>query len=89
MLLGVEYVDAVLRQLIKKHCGTDAEAHRCVYHEEHASAWKSGPSPAGRHNALLARLWFAQHGCDDLDPFGAAQAERLRVKRGTPNYLRA
>lgn len=87
MLMGAEYVDAVLRQLIKKHCGTLAEGHLLVFHEMHDSAWKGDRhSPAALYNARLARAWFKAHGCDDLDPFGVAAAERIRAQRGTPLY---
>lgn len=82
MLAGAEYVDCVLRQLIKQVCGTGAEVHRAVYHEKHASAWERDRHCASnRYNRLLAEAWFAQHGTDDLDPFGPVEAERIRARR--------
>lgn len=88
MLLGAEFVDAVLRQLIKKHAGPSAEIHHCVYHERHDSYWwKHKQAPANRYNAKLAAGWFAQEGSDDLDPFSPAEAARirsLRAKTTTP-----
>jgi hypothetical protein len=88
MLMGAEYVDAVLRQLIKRHAHPQAELHLAVYHEQHANAWsRDRHSAANLHNARLARAWFAQHGCDDLDPFDPNAAQSIRSKRGTPLYL--
>ena len=80
MILGAEFVDAVLRQLIKFNGGT--ELHRCVYHERHTSQWQLQPrNKANLHNKRLAAAWFKKHGNDDLDPFGDKEAERIRRNR--------
>lgn len=83
MLMGAEFVDSVLRQLIKKHGGT--ELHRVVYHERHTSYWERPAhritNPANAHNRALARAWFKANGTDDLDPFTPKQAERIRRQR--------
>lgn len=80
MLIGCEFVDAVLRQLIKFNGGT--ELHQCVYHEKHPADWKNDKgSPAKLHNVTMARAWFALHKCDDLDPFGERQANTIRQLR--------
>lgn len=88
MLMGAEYVDAVLRQLIKLRAHPTSELHLAVYHEQHPNEWsRNRMSPANLHNARLARAWFARNQCDDLDPFDAQAAARIRSTRGTPLYL--
>lgn len=87
MLIGAEYVDCLLRQLIKQVCGKDAEVHLAVFHQYHESYWETHRNnPANRHNAALAADWFRAHQCDDLDPFGPGQADRIRAKRRRPIY---
>jgi|APTNR8051073442_1049403.scaffolds.fasta_scaffold00075_24 hypothetical protein len=82
LIAGAEFVDCVLRQLIKKHCGNDAEIHAAVYHEKHVSVWvQDRNSPSNLHNQKLAAAWFLTNGTDDLDPFGPAEAARIRAKR--------
>lgn len=73
MLLGAEYVDCVLRQLIKKHGG--AELVHAIYHERHASAWErpglrqvDGANCWNRKHALR---WFEENGTNDRDPWDA------------------
>lgn len=82
MLMGAEFVDAVLRQLIKETAGVDAEVHHAVYHEKHDNNWSREPHSAeALHNARLAQAWFAERGTDDLDPFSPTEASRIRAKR--------
>lgn len=82
MITGAEFVDAVLRQLIKMRASTTAEIHAAVYHEKHVSHWeRNRNSPAQLHNRELAEKWFKRYGTDDLDPFGKKQAAVIRAKR--------
>lgn len=83
MIVGAEYVDCVLRQLIKLRAHPEAEIHGAVFHEKHESAWtKERRSPSNQHNKALALAWFAQHGTDDLDPFSPEAAQAIRLRRG-------
>lgn len=82
MITGAEFVDAVLRQLIKQRAAPTAEIHAAVYHEKHVSHWERNRNSAAQvHNRLLAEAWFRKHGTDDLDPFGPKQAARIRAGR--------
>lgn len=82
MIVGAEYVDCVLRQLIKTYAHVEAEIHCAVYHEKHDSAWtKDRRSPSNQHNSRLAQAWFAARGTDDLDPFAPAVAQQIRAQR--------
>lgn len=71
MVLGREFWDCVLRQLIKKHGGD--EVHRAVWHEKHPSLWDRPENrqnlPGNQHNRALATRWFAENHSDDRDPY--------------------
>ena len=71
MVLGREFWDCVLRQLMKKHDGR--EVLRAVWHEKHASAWEQPGNreflPGNVHNRGLANWWFAQGKSDQNDPW--------------------
>jgi hypothetical protein len=65
MVLGREAWDMVLRNLIKKTCGLEAELHGVIWHERHPSPWEQQKDSAGnRHNRALAREWIDKHGGD-------------------------
>jgi hypothetical protein len=71
MVLGREYWDAVLRQIMKRSGGQDIPFS--VWHEKHPNGWEH-PSlretlPGNVHNRDLARAWFAHNGSDANDPF--------------------
>jgi hypothetical protein len=90
MLVGAEFVDCVLRQLIKKVCGKEAEVHHAVYHEKHLSHWEQQRGNAANlHNQALAQRWFSERGTDDLDPFSPEEAERIRQRRRLRQTQRA
>lgn len=71
MVLGREYWDAVLRQLMKKSGGTGIPF--AVWHEKHESEWDRphlrGTLPGNIHNGLLATRWFAERHSDANDPY--------------------
>jgi hypothetical protein len=70
MLVGREFWDAVLRQLMKKY-GT-REITTAVWHEKHDSMWdRPGLRqnlPGNRHNGELATAWFRANRSDANDP---------------------
>jgi len=86
MLMGAEFVDAVLRKLIKTHNGEKAELHGMVYHEAHENKWNYPGNKANAHNAALAKEFYEKYGGDDLDPFTEEQAEVIRQKRQWRRY---
>ncbi len=71
LLLGAEFVDCVLRQVIKRSGG--GEVCRAIYHERHASEWerkdRRQSDVANAHNRTLAERWFAETGYTDRDPW--------------------
>jgi len=71
MVVGREFWDCVLRQLMKKH-GT-REICKAVWHEKHPSAWEQPGNrenlPGNKHNRALAMRWFAENRSDQNDPF--------------------
>lgn len=71
MLVGREFWDAVLRQLMKKY--NTREITAAVWHEKHESMWdRPGlrQNLAGnRHNGELATAWFRANQSDANDPF--------------------
>lgn len=81
MLVGAEFVDCILRQLIKKHGG--AELIEAIYHERHASAWEDprvrAVDAANCWNRRLAKRWFAANHTDDNDPKTRPAAHKYRV----------
>lgn len=71
MVLGREFWDAVLRQIMKKH-GTE-EIHLSVWHEKHSSYWEQPGNrqnlPGNNHNRALATKFFAANKSDANDPY--------------------
>lgn len=69
LLLGAEFVDCILRQLVKKYDG--AELMKCIYHERHNSAWEGSnrlTDAANCWNRKLALKWFSDNGTNEDDP---------------------
>ena len=71
MVIGREYWDCVLRQLMKK-TGSTCIPH-AVWHERHASDW-AVPSnratlPGNVYNRDLATRWFSSNHSDQNDPY--------------------
>jgi hypothetical protein len=65
MVLGREAWDMVMRNLIKKTCGIEAELHNAIWHERHQSPWEQQKDSGGnRHNRALAQGWLDKHGGD-------------------------
>ena len=65
MVLGREAWDMVMRNLIKKTCGLEAELHNAIWHERHQSPWEQQKDSGGnRHNRALAQGWLDKHGGD-------------------------
>jgi len=71
MIIGREFWDAVLRQIMKKY-GT-REIFRSVWHEKHASVWEQPGNrenlPGNKHNRFLATQFFVENKSDANDPF--------------------
>lgn len=71
MVIGREFWDCVMRQLIKKHGGR--EIGTAVWHEKHASKWDSPGNrenlAGNKHNRRLGTKFFAENGSNDQDPF--------------------
>lgn len=71
MVVGREFWDAVMRQLMKKY-GT-REIQKAVWHEKHVSLWEQPGNrqnlPGNVHNRQLAMRWFAENRSDDKDPY--------------------
>lgn len=71
MVVGREFWDAVLRQIMKKY-GTH-EICRAVWHEKHASAWEQPGNrqtlPGNQHNRALAMKFFVANKSDANDPY--------------------
>lgn len=88
MLLGEAQFDIVLASLIRKANGVPVTlesrrraAEKCelkfgwVQHEEHERGWMMGPTPAQKHNLMLAAQWYEQNNLKamiDFDPEGKA-----------------
>lgn len=63
MIWGREAWDMILRNLMKKTAGTEAEIQNAIWHERHNSEWeRNGRLPGNEHNRRLAGLWLARHG---------------------------
>lgn len=71
MVIGREFWDCVLRQVMKKR-GTH-EIHKAVWHEKHASMWEQpglrNTLAGNLHNRRLAMQFFAENRSNDQDPF--------------------
>ena len=93
MIIGREFWDAVMRQLMKKH-GT-REIQRGIWHEKHPSFWEQPGNrqnlPGNNHNRALAQQWFSANRSDAQDPFrstwnivpGVTQPVMPSERRGT------
>jgi hypothetical protein len=71
MVIGREFWDCVLRQVMKKHGAR--EIHKSIWHEKHPSVWDRPGNrtdlPGNRHNRGLAHRWFAENKSNDQDPY--------------------
>jgi hypothetical protein len=71
MVIGREFWDCVLRQLLKKH--GSREIQNAVWHEKHPTQWdKPGNRenlPGNKHNRALATQFFVENKSNDRDPF--------------------
>ena len=71
LVIGREFWDAVLRQVMKKSGGVGIPL--AIWHEKHPSDWeKSGNRenlPGNKHNRALATKWFAENHSDANDPY--------------------
>lgn len=82
-LMGREFFDEALRQLIKYHGGGNLPF--CVWHEAHESIW-SGPEretlPGNVYNRRLIERWFEETGFthDDWGTFRCAEEHQIAYK---------
>lgn len=71
MVIGREYWDCILRQLMKKHGAR--EIHKSIWHEKHPSYWDRPGNrqalPGNQYNRALANQFFAENRSNDLDPY--------------------
>ena len=71
MVIGREYWDAVLRQIMKRSGGSAIPFS--IWHEKHASEWERpglrDTLPGNQHNRAMAVQWFARNGSDANDPY--------------------
>jgi hypothetical protein len=71
MVIGREYWDCVLRQIMKRYGAR--EIAKSIWHEKHPSLWDRPGNrqtlPGNVHNRTLANRWFAENKSNDLDPY--------------------